>query len=85
MRSAECTACLVCIAVCPAQDALQFALPPRVAATAPERWWNRTVSPRALALSIAFIFFTLVLVARLTGHWNMAVPRQVYLDLVPHA
>jgi len=85
MRSAECTACLVCIAVCPAQDALQFALPPRVAATAPERWWNRTVSPRALALSIAFIFFTLVLVARLTGHWNMAVPRQVYLDLVPNA
>ena len=85
MRSAECTACLVCIAVCPAQDALQFAMPPRSAATASERWWNRTLSPRTLALSIAAILFAMVLVAKLSGHWNMTIPREVYMDLVPHA
>ena len=38
IRTVECTACMACVAVCPAQDALQFALPPRKAATAAGRW-----------------------------------------------
>ena len=44
IRSVECTACMACVSVCPAQDALQFALPPRQAAAC-----AALVSPRALA------------------------------------
>jgi polyferredoxin len=33
IRSVECTACMACVAACPAQDALQFSLVPRKAPT----------------------------------------------------
>jgi hypothetical protein len=31
------------------------------------------------------IFFGVVLLARMTGHWQTLVPRAVYMQLVPHA
>jgi hypothetical protein len=31
------------------------------------------------------IFFGVVLFARMTGHWQTDVPRDVYMQLVPHA
>ena len=57
IRSAECTACLSCIAICPAENALNFALPPH-----PEPVYIPTAFPtnpatspaaRSLALSNA--------------------------------
>jgi polyferredoxin len=89
IRSLECTSCMECIAVCPAKDALQFSLPPR--ASAPEggsvaaRWRGRVLEPRLVALVLAIIFFGLVGVARATGHWQTNIPRDVYMQLVPHA
>jgi len=85
IRSAECSACMVCIAACPAENALQFALPPRKAAAPAQRWYRRAVSPIALAAALAYIFFGLVLWARATNHWQTNVPREVYLHLVPRA
>ncbi len=85
VRSVECTACMACIASCSTQDALQLALPPRKAATSAERWWRRTVSPRAVVAILAFIFFGLVFCAKITGHWQTNLPREVYMDLVTHA
>ncbi|MDE2292607.1 MAG: 4Fe-4S binding protein, partial [Elusimicrobia bacterium] len=49
VRSAECAACLACVAACPAQDALQFSLPPRAAAEPAARWAGRRLSPLGLA------------------------------------
>src|SRR5579863_2415588 len=49
IRSAECTACMACIAVCPAENALQFALPPRKGATIREHWGRRVLGPLAVA------------------------------------
>ncbi len=44
IRSVECTACMACVAACSAQDALQFALPPRKGASSAARW-HRHNSP----------------------------------------
>jgi len=85
IRTVECTACMTCVAVCPAQDALQFALPPRNAATPAQRWRRRALSPMAFAAVLAFLFFGLVIVAKTTGHWQTNLPRAAYMNLVSHA
>jgi len=60
-RSAECTACMACVAACQAQDALQFSLPPSRAAAPAQRWFHRAIGPRAVAGFLAYIFFGLIL------------------------
>jgi polyferredoxin len=85
IRSVECTACMACVAACPAQDALQFSLAPRKAATPAERWRHRTLRPATAAAVLAFIFFGLVLAAKVSGHWRTNLPRGIYVDLVSHA
>ena len=85
IRSVECTACMECVAVCPAENALQFALPPRRHAAPAQRWQRRSAGPAAVAAIIAFLFFGFVLTARATGHWHTNIPRDMYLYLVPHA
>lgn len=60
IRSVECTACMVCVAACPAQDALTFSLVPRKAATPTDRWRGRVIRPIAMAAVLASIFFGLV-------------------------
>jgi polyferredoxin len=85
VRSAECSACMVCVAACPAENALQFALPPRRAAAPSQRWYRRTIGPLALTGVLAYLFLGVVLWARATNHWQTNVPREVYMRLVPHA
>jgi len=85
IRTVECTACMACVAVCPAQDALQLALPPRKATTAMERWRRRSLKPAAVCAVLAYLFFGVVLLARATNHWQTNLPEQVYMHLVPHA
>jgi polyferredoxin len=84
VRSAECTGCMACVAACPAQNALQFSLPPRRSTVLEQRWFRRAVSPLAVAAILAFIFFGTVLYARATNHWKAELPRDVYINLVPH-
>jgi polyferredoxin len=85
IRSAECTACLVCVSACPQQDALQFAFAPRRAAAPTQRWFRRTLGPLVVTGILAYIFFGLILFARVTSHWQTNIPRAVYTNLVPHA
>jgi polyferredoxin len=89
IRSLECTSCMECVAVCPAENALQFSLPPRRSVSetgAPAaRWHNRALEPRLVAAVLALIFFGLIGVARATSHWQTNIPRDVYMRLVPHA
>jgi polyferredoxin len=74
IRSVECTACLECVAVCPAKDALAFEMPRKT-----------RLSPTAIAAAIAILFFGLVVYAKTTGHWDTNIPRAVYMQLVPGA
>ena len=83
IRTVECTACMACVAACPAQDALQLALPPRRAVTSPERWRKRAFSPAFICAVLAYIFFGLVLFARATNHWQTNMPQSIYMNLVP--
>jgi polyferredoxin len=85
IRSVECTACMACVASCPVENALQLALPAAKAQDAATRWRGRAVNPRAVAAVLAVIFFGVVLLARMSGHWQTVLPRAVYMQLVPHA
>jgi len=83
VRSVECTACMECVSSCATQNALQFALPPKSAATAAQRWQGRALQPVAAVLILAALFFGGVSVARLTHHWQTNLPDDVYRQLVP--
>jgi hypothetical protein len=76
---------MACVASCPVENALQLALPAAKAQDAAARWRGRVVTPRAVAAVLAVVFFGVVLLARMSGHWQTVVPRAVYMQLVPHA
>ena len=78
IRSAECTGCLECVAVCPAKDTLTLSVPVGLRK-------RRAIPAWSMAAGIAIIFFGLVGYAKFTGHWNTDLPKQVYLQLVPNA
>jgi len=93
VRSVECTGCMECVAVCPAEHALQMALPPWpqnvVDRSLPHavhfRWQRRALQPQVVALVLAVLFFGLVGAARVTGHWRTDISREIYMELVPNA
>jgi polyferredoxin len=86
IRSVECTGCMECVAVCPAENALQLSLPPRRQPDAVSaRWRLRALKPQAIAAIIALVFLGLVGAARLSGHWQTNISREVYMQLVPNA
>ncbi len=74
VRSAECTGCLECVAVCPVKGALDL--------TAPGR---RRVPAWAMAAGIALLFLGITGWAQLAGHWRTELPARVYLELIPRA
>ncbi len=81
IRSVECTGCLECVAVCPAQDTLAMSL----------LGFERSTTKRfaipawAMAAAIAMLFLGMAGFAKATGHWNSAIPNAVYERLVPNA
>lgn len=92
IQSLECTSCMECVAVCPAEHALQLSLPPRKLSEVSSaitdtgaRWQHRALRPEAIAAVLALIFFGLVGIARVTGHWQTNIPQDVYRQMVPHA
>jgi polyferredoxin len=80
IRSAECTACMECVAVCPAQGALQLSL-----SKGARRSPRGTIAPWAVAACIAAVFLGLISYARISGHWQTRVPNAIYMRLVPNA
>ncbi len=85
IRSAECSACMVCVAACPAEHALQLGLPPSRTPDPARRWTRRVLTPGTVTSAIAYIFFAFVLYAHITSHWQTNMPRDVYMHLVPIA
>jgi polyferredoxin len=84
IKSAECTGCLECVAICPAKDALSLALPriPGLPALAPR---PPRIPAWAMAAGIAVLFFGIVGFAKTSGYWDSHVPAATYRQLVPHA
>lgn len=91
IKSAECTGCLECVAVCPAKDTLWLSLPDlrltrfpltQIPALAPR---PGKMPAWAMAAGIAALFFGVVGFAKTAGYWDSHVPRAMYQQLVPHA
>ena len=55
------------------------------AANTAARWQHRIVQPRMVAAILAIIFFSLIGIARATGHWQTPISRDIYMHLVPNA
>jgi polyferredoxin len=86
IRSVECTGCMECVAVCPAESALQLSLPPRRGSVSiASRWRQRALKPQTIAVILALVFLGLVGAARATGHWQTNVSHEIYMQLVPNA
>lgn len=81
IKSVECTGCLECVAVCPAEGALYMGLPQLGAANGKPR----ALPAWAMAAGIAVLFFGIAGFAKATGHWQTPIPQAVYERLVPNA
>jgi len=81
IKSAECTGCLECVAVCPAKNTLSLALPN----IAGRKSRAHRIPVWAMAAGIALLFFGIVGFAKTAGYWDSHVPRAVYQQLVAHA
>jgi polyferredoxin len=81
VRSAECTGCLACVAVCPAEGALVMSLPQMLES----KRKTKGLPAWAMAAGIALLFLGLAGFAKVTGHWNSPVPNSTYHQLIPHA
>ena len=80
IKSAECTGCLECVAVCPAEGALQMALPASRRSSK-----IRQMPAWAMAAGIAALFLGIIGYAKTAGYWNGGVPDYSYRQLVPGA
>lgn len=74
VRSPECTGCLECVAVCPAEGALRMTVGRR-----------RVLPAWALAAGIAIVFLGAVGYAQWAGYWHTHLPSDLYFDLIPRA
>ena len=74
VRSAECSACMLCVTSCPAVGALDLSVPR-----------HRVLPAWVLATAALTVFLVLVGIARVSGHWNTPVSDAAYRELVPRA
>jgi polyferredoxin len=73
VKSAECTACLICIDACPVEGALDLTVA------------RRRVPAWVFTAAIAAIFIGVCGFAQWEGYWHTNLPDQVYMRLVPAA
>ena len=74
IRSVECTGCLECVAVCPAEGALDLTV-----------MRGKKIPYWAMAAGIAILFLGIAGYAKWAGYWQTDLPSSVYMELVPRA
>ncbi len=70
VRSPECMACFNCIESCP-NKALSFSI------------FGRSLNKTNFAVLLLGTFFLIIVLARLTNHWNSGIPYSEYKYLIP--
>ncbi|MEC4686421.1 MAG: 4Fe-4S binding protein [Nitrospirota bacterium] len=73
LYSPECTGCLTCVSHCPAQGALDLALPGK-----------RRINPVIYILLIITLFWGGIMIAKAAGYWKSNVTYEQYKKIVPH-
>ena len=71
--SPECTGCLNCVHQCPVNETLTFKPPLGLP----------SLSLKILALSLLSIWVMLIIVAKITGHWETSVTVEMYKRILP--
>ncbi|HBV88935.1 MAG TPA: (4Fe-4S)-binding protein [Desulfosporosinus sp.] len=71
--SPECTGCLNCVKQCPVSDTLKFDLPKP----------SFPLSQKRLALCVVGLWFVMIGIAQLTGHWDTSISMEMYRMLIP--
>jgi len=73
VRSAECTGCLNCVDTCPVKDTLEL----RTLKT------SMKLSPLSMGITLIVTWSMIVLLAKVTGHWNSTISPEMYKALIP--
>lgn len=92
VRSIECTTCLSCVEICPAQDALQLSLrPPKKLAVNGDtegikaRWQGRKLYGISVIILIYLTMSIVIGYAKYMERWNSPVPDRYYKIYIPKA
>ncbi len=73
IHSPECNGCLTCVSNCPAKGALDMGVTGRY-----------RIRPEFFIVSVMVLFFSLILIARMTGNWHSGVSYDELRSLVPY-
>lgn len=73
VTSVECLKCLTCIEKCPKPEALDL------------RVGRHDIAPLHFAAAFLAVFFLVIIIAKLTGHWHSSVTYEEYAVLIPQA
>lgn len=92
VRSIECTTCLSCVEVCPAQDALQLSLrPSKTLANNGDqqgikaRWQGRKLFGYSIFIAIYLTLFIVIGYAKYIDRWDSPVPDKYYPLFITNA
>jgi polyferredoxin len=75
VKSSECFGCLNCVSVCPAPGALDMTV--KTGKTV------RKLRPAVYAVLLLGLFYLIIGLGVLTGHWHSKIPIEEYQDLIP--
>lgn len=79
--SPECTGCLNCVKSCPMNETLEFGSTFQKGG----KFGVLYLSPKTTAIAILVIWFSVIGIAKLTGHWETSIPPEMYKVLIPMA
>ncbi|WP_258000436.1 hypothetical protein [Bacillus sp. Marseille-P3661] len=71
VNTPECSACISCIEACPVKGTLNMTIA------------NKKVNKWVIPTSFLLVFFTVFIVAKITGFWNSTIPYEEYKQLIP--
>lgn len=73
VRTPNCTACMACVEACPVKDTLNMTVV------------NKKVNKWVIPVLFIGLFFAVVIIAKLTGHWNTVITYNEWKQLIPQA
>lgn len=69
----NCTACMACVEACPAKETLKMTIV------------NKKVNKWVIPIGFLLLFFSVVFIAKFTGHWNTIITYNEWKTLIPQA